>query len=181
MANLFELTTISDLEKNVVVFPIIPLIDTENNKITFSFVDFQKMKEHITSVLSKCSTENLNQSNVFAYEKEIAIIKKLADLVKKSAKEYIEEFSLTLVGRHRGNNRVRGQVDELYELFMNKYNELHKETKAIRESMKTADLSNETEETINNTTQVVLTLNKAFMSDLKAFCKKRNIEIGEIK
>lgn len=181
MDKFYELKTLTAVERNVVVFPIKPLIDKENNKITFSFVEFPKMKEHLKALVDTFTTEHLSERNVSIYEKDNAIVKKIADNIKKSAQEYVDEFALELLGRHRGKNRVKGQVDELVEILMNKYNEVHEQTKAIRETLKNANSSNETEETINNTTQVVLTLKTEFMSDLKAFCKERNIKIGEIK
>ena len=180
MEKFYELKTINAIERNVVSFPIKPLIDQENNKITFSFVEFAKMKEHLQSICDNFTTEHLNERNVAIYEKDNASVKKVAELIKKSAQAYVDEFALELLGRHRGNNRVKGQVDELVEILMNKYNEVHTKTKEIREALKNANSSNETEETINNTCQVVLTLDKAFMSDLKAFCKERKIKIGEI-
>lgn len=181
MANFYELKTISAVERNIVAFPIKPLIDTEKNKITFSFVEFEKMKEHLQTIIDSFTTENLCEKNVTIYEKDNASIKKVADLIKKSAQEYVEEFALNLVGRHRGKNRVKGQVDELVEILMNKYNQVHEETKTIRNSMKLGDLTSETQETINNTIQVVLTLETAQLSDLKAYCKERKIKLGEIK
>ena len=181
MAKIYELKTIDDIERNIVSFPIAPIIDKENNKITFSFVEFPKLKEHLQKVCDNFNTEFISDRTVALYEKENASIKKVAELIKTNAKNYVEEFALELVGRHRGNNRVKGQVDELVEILMNKYNEVHEITKAIREKQKSADLSNENEETINNTIQVILTLKTAQMSDLKAFCKERKIKIGEIK
>lgn len=180
MGKLYELKTIEDIEKNVVAFPIKPIIDKENNKITFSFVEFKELKKHIKQVLDNFTTENLNERNVSAYEKDNASVKKVAEMVKKSAQSYVDEFALELLGRHRGKHRVKGQVDELVEILMDKYNEVHAKTKEIRETLKITNSSNETNETINNTCQVVLTLDKAFMSDLKAFCKERKIKIGEI-
>lgn len=181
MEKFYELKTINAIERNVVSFPIKPIIDNENNKITFSFVEFDKLKSHLQNICDNFTTEHLNERNVAIYEKDNASVKKVAELIKKSAQAYVDEFALELLGRHRGNNRVKGQVDELVEILMNKYDEVHTKTKEIRETIKNANSSNETEETINNTIQVVLTLDKAFMSDLKAFCKERKIKLGEIK
>lgn len=181
MAKIYELKTIDDIERNIVSFPIAPIIDRENNKITFSFVEFGKLKEHLQKVCDNFTTDYINERTVALYEKENASIKKVAEMIKNNARDYVEEFALGLIGRHRGNKRVKGQVDELVEILMTKYNMVHKITKEIREKQKSADLSNENEETINNTIQVVLTLKTAQMSDLKAFCKERKIKIGEIK
>lgn len=155
-------------------FDIKPLLDKEKNKITFSFVDFENLKQQVINACDNFDISNLTTKNLHFYEKEIATLKKTADFIKRIARDFVEEFALNLVGRTRGNCKVKGQVGELCEILMDKYNLLHAITVEMRNKGTPAL---ETTETINNTTQVVLTLNKAFMSDLEVFCKERDIHI----
>lgn len=137
----------------------------ENGTPTFVIKDFDEIREKIAEALKQYDNLEITELNVSLVEKENAFIKKFATAIKQNAKKYVELFTIRLLG----NRTTEGQVDILYDILMDKYDEIHEKTKAIRDSKK---------EPKEKATQITLIAkNEKEQKLIIDFANKHNIEI----
>lgn len=144
--------TITDITKKFANIPIHAVVN-DQGRVQFTIANFKGFKALISSLIADYENEEnivVNENNVVIYEREASQIKKLADQVKKDAQAFVDEFSVELLGKTRGKNKVKGQVQIIGEELMNAYDKIHKKTKEFRELSREAK-----EEVIEAETTVV--------------------------
>lgn len=175
--------TITDITKKFANIPIHAVVN-DQGRVQFTIAKFDSFKALVSSLIADYENEEnivVNENNVVIYEREASQIKKLAEQVKKDAQAFVDEFSVNLLGKTRGKNKVDGQVQIIGKELMNAYDRIHKKTVEYRNSLKVEETKEDAitvdSVVVDNSAWFTVKMEPEKVDLFKKFCLENAIEI----